>query len=385
MHIAVVNLTQGRLSGGSRKYLRHLIPLLQRDRRVGRLSLFVPSQAVAEFADTHIEVESWLADDPWRRYTTLKNTLHKLAPDVIFFPTARWLAVGGIPTVIMVRNMEPLVAPGGGNRPGEVLKNLLRAYAARVACRRATRIIAVSQYVHDFLQQRWGIHPDKLGLVYHGVEQPGAAAGSPSPAWWSRPEQEHCLFTAGSIRPARGLEDLVSALALLRSWGVTEQLVIAGGTDPEMSFYRHRLDRLATQGRIADHIIWAGQLTPQDMSWCFGHCTAFVMTSRVEACPNIALEAMSHGCLCISSRNPPMPEFFRDVALYYQSGDAQSLAQQLMALSEASAQQKAVLRRAAQWQTQQFRWEKTAQETITQLELAMGQALSRKGRTGALL
>ena len=385
MRVAVVNLTQGGLSGGSRKYLRHLIPLLQRDQRVGRLALFVHSRTVAELQDTHLEVESWPADDLWRRYATLKSTLRKLAPDVIFFPTARWLAVGGIPTVIMVHNMEPLVAPVGGNRPGEVLKNLLRAYAARVACRRATRIIAVSRYVHDFLRQRWGIHPDKMGLVYHGVEQPCSEDVPPSPAWLPRDWQEHFIFTAGSLRPYRGLEDIVRALALLRDRRVVKRVVIAGVPDPGMHFYRRRLACLASQYRVADHIVWAGQLTPCDMAWCFSHCAAFVMTSRVEACPNIALEAMSHGCLCVSSNNLPMPEFFGDAALYYQSGDAHSLAQQLTVLSDASAQQQAVLRRRAQLQTRQFRWEKTAQETITHLELAIGQGLSREGRSGALI
>jgi glycosyltransferase involved in cell wall biosynthesis len=379
MNIAVVNLTQGGLSGGSRKYLRHLVPLLRQDRRVQHLSLFIPSQVAGEFADTCPEVQSWPADDPWRNYAALKNALYRLAPDVVFFPTARCLHVGDIPTVIMVRNMEPLVVPFGGNRPREALKNLVRAYAARVACKRATHIIAVSQYVHDFLTQQWGIDAAKVSVVYHGLEPPDYDAVAHAPAWLPQAWHAPFLFTAGSIRPARGLEDIIRALAILRDWGVTQRLVIAGDTTPAMQFYRQRLNSLASQYGIATHVLWAGHLTPDNMSWCFRSCAAFVMTSRVEACPNIALEAMSHGCLCVSSRNSPMPEFFRGAALYYESGDAHSLAQQLMGLSDISEAQSTCLRRTATLQAQQFRWETTAEKTVVQFERAMGQSLATRG------
>ncbi|MGE3540335.1 MAG: glycosyltransferase [Candidatus Tectimicrobiota bacterium] len=385
MHIAVVNLTQGGLSGGSRKYLRALLPVWLQDERVERLSLFVPSPTVADFADPALHVQSWPADDHWRRYATLKSTLQQLAPDVIFLPTARWLTVDDIPTVIMVRNMEPLVLPGGGNRAGEWLKNLLRASAARNACRRATRIIAVSQYVQDFLQQRWGIQPSKLGMVYHGVDPLDTKELVQTPAWMPHNETTPFLFTAGSIRPARGLEDIVEALGLLRQRGFRQTLVIAGAVDPAMQFYQRRLCRLASQYNITDQLVWAGHLAPQEMAWCFRHCSAFVMTSRVEACPNIALEAMSHGCLCVSSSNPPMPEFFRDIALYYQAGDAHSLAQQLDVLSHTPAEQKSVRQRAAKIRTQQFQWHETAQATLGQLTLALEQGLLQKGRSGALI
>jgi len=47
MRVAVVNLTAGGLSGGYRKYLARLMPLLAADSRVTRLGVFAPEAARA--------------------------------------------------------------------------------------------------------------------------------------------------------------------------------------------------------------------------------------------------------------------------------------------------------------------------------------------------
>src|SRR5262249_59993443 len=94
-------------------------------------------------------------------------------------PTARFLDCGR-PCVVMVRNMEPLERPFGGNTLRAGLRNLARAWTARRACRRATRVIAVSRHVADFLTSRWGLPPSKVGVVYHGVDPAPATTGRPS-------------------------------------------------------------------------------------------------------------------------------------------------------------------------------------------------------------
>ena len=133
------------------------------------------------------------------------------------------------------------------------------------------------------------------------------------------------LFTAGSIRPARGLEDLVEALPGLSGRSLPSTVVIAGRSDSGTSGYQKALTERARQLGVANRIVWAGSLGEAEMVWCFRHCAAFVMTSRVEACPNVVLEAMSQGCACVSADGPPMPEFFGDTAVYYRAGDAAGL------------------------------------------------------------
>src|SRR5262249_41709890 len=152
--------------------------------------------------------------------------------------------------------------------------------------------------------------------------------------------------------------------------GLSPTLVIAGEPDAGTAFYKRQMGRLARQCGVDGAVIWAGQLNSRGMSWCFYHCAAFVMTSRAEACPNIVLEAMSHGCINVSTRQAPMPEFFADAAFYYRPWDASDLAQQLGWALTLSTGAKEACRAAARHRAAQFDWRATARATVSHLELA---------------
>ena len=211
MRVAMVNLTSGGLSGGYRKYLRHLLPELTDDSRVSDLVAFLPQQAQTLGEGLVPEARCWPRNDPARGFPWLKAQVDAFAADVVFVPTARWLDFDQRPTVVMVRNMEPLVVPIHGNGLLEGFRNLARARAARKACRRADRVLAVSQFVQDYLLQRWRIARQKVGIVYHGVEPPPSLGDSLLPKALKGRRMAPFLFTAGSIRPARGLEDVLGS------------------------------------------------------------------------------------------------------------------------------------------------------------------------------
>lgn len=371
MRVAIVNITGGGLSGGYRKYLEKLIPLLQADSRVSSLDVFVPAQSanLIRLADTPLHI--WTAGRGFSGSADLKTRLRQMAPDVVFIPTAQWMDCGAIPVVTMVRNMEPLTDPFSVKRPHVVARSLARAYVAKRACRRAKRVIAVSRHVQDFLVERWRISSQKIGVVYHGLESPPARAETKRPAALHGKEIGSFVFTAGSIRPYRGLEDVIGALPVMHKHGIARTLVIGGAPDPETRFYKERLERLARKLNVASHIIWAGQLDQSEMSWCYYNCDAFVMTSRIEACPNVVLEAMSHGCVCVSTNLPPMPEFFGDSAFYYKVGDADDLARQLGKVLNFSKDEKLERQTAATGQAGRLNWSATADATISQLQLAL--------------
>jgi glycosyltransferase involved in cell wall biosynthesis len=318
-----------------------------------------------------ISLSSWPESDARRGFPWLKAELKRISPDVVFIPTGRWLDCGQVPTVAMIRNMEPLTVPFGGNTFVEGLKNLARAYVAKRACLRASRIIAVSRYVRDFLTGTWGIDPNKVGTVYHGIEPPPDEEKTLKPPALQQSPVGDFLFTAGSIRPARGIEDILHALAAAKERGRILAAAIAGGTDPGTGFYLDRMRNLAEKLGVSGRVLWTGRLSPLEMSWCFHHCKAFVLTSRAEACPNTALEAMSHGCLSISVNHPPMPEFFGDSAIYYKAGNGDELAVRIEQAMNASTLEIEGLRAAARARARCFDWKKTAALTVDQLELAI--------------
>ena len=369
MRVAVVNLTAGGLSGGYLKYLRRIVPLLASHPDIESLEVFAPERVRAQVADQGWRLATWPADDARRGFRGLKRAVRDLRPDVVFIPTANWLDFGGTPTVVMVRNMEPLEVPFGGNPLRESLRNLARRTVARRACRHATRVIAVSSHVREFLVARWRTPAAKVSIVYHGVDVPGATSTAGVPASLGGGAPGDFLFTAGSIRPARGLHDLIEALPLMQEAGLPGTLVIAGRPDAATHGYQRRLIARAQRLGVAGRIIWAGGLSEEEMRWCFRHCAVFVMTSRAEACPNVALEAMSHGCACVSVDRAPMPEFFGGGAEYYRAGDAAALAAGVRRLSSSDARQERTA--AALARARSFDWNTTARMTVAELRAAV--------------
>ncbi len=345
MRVALVNLTSGGFSGGYRKYLDRLVPLLREDPRVSALEVYGPGST--------------------------RHEVSKLSPDVVFVPTARWKDFGPPPVVPMVRNMEPLTVPFGGNIPLESLKNLARAQVARRACRRGDRVIAVSGYVRDVIIERWSIDRSKVGVVEHGVDSPIPEMETARPPVLEADVSAGFLFTAGSVRPARGLEDAIRALPELHDRGLILPLVVAGSAGRGGGSYEKRMRRLVADRGLEHRVVWLGQLSAAEMSWCYHHCTCFVLTSRAEACPNVLLEAMAHGCVCVSVRHRPMTDMLGEAGLYYTLGEPSDLVNQLTAAIIADASTRQRLRVATSTRATRWDWGRTAAETIDQLELVM--------------
>lgn len=352
MRLAIVHWTSGGFSGGYRKYIQELTPRLRAQPGIGEVCEFYP--AVSErppeakgFAGTKELQEAAAA---WR-------------PDVVFVPTARVLRIRGARSVTMVRNMEPLLCPQAGARWSERLRNYARWWAARRACSAADRVLAVSEAVRDYLRLHWRVESSRIGVVPHGVEERQTGESSPPPGA-AAADAGRFFFTAGSLRPARGLEDLMEAY--LMSPGLPP-LWIAGSATAESQSYAGVLRRESARWGLPFR--WLGELTPGEMAWCYRNARAFVMTSRAEACPNVVLEAMAHGAASLSVDLAPMPEFFGASARYYPAGDAPALGR-LLAEWARPESDLAGWRASGRARAAEFTWERTARRTYEELELA---------------
>lgn len=369
MRLAVVNLIRGGGSGGYRKYLETIPSLLRSSPTVSELEIFSPEGTdIPKGLRSH---RMWPAADWMTGYKDLKRALLNFKPDVIFIPTARIIKTP-FPTVLMVRNMEPLVAPFAGNSFRDGLKNIGRRLVARDACRRADRVIAVSPFVRDFLVRHWHLPDSKIGVVPHGAGTPLASKSRTRPRVLGRLDKP-MIFTAGSIRPARGLEDVLGALPRLAEMGLDVILVVAGKVSGDASGYRNALDKLIESRSLSGSVVWAGELSASEMAWCFAECATFVMTSRVEACPNTALEALAYGAPCVATSLRPMPETFGVAALYYEPGDSLGLADRLSRLLTLSKSERSEVVTNARRRAAGFTWQATADATIRQLDLARKQ------------
>ena len=323
MRIAIVNLTGGGFSGGYKKYLKNMIPRLANHRDVCALLCVYPEgslvmrslekQQVTEYCTCkalHFNHLFYIPDH------NMKECLRKFRPDVIFIPNARYINYEKVPVVNMLQNMEPFAPFFEGDTIRERCKKTVQRNLSCCSMKYANRTIAISKFVRDFLINVLRVPANKISQIYHGVtthtHEPCVRPAQIPTGW-----DGNFLFACGSVRPARGLEDVLNALAILKSRNIEVRLVIAGETAPGMRKYISVLEQLVLSRGIKDNICWAGDLSESEVQWCYRMCSLFVMTSRIEACPNTALEAMSNGCVSISTRSSPLPEIFGDAAVYY--------------------------------------------------------------------
>ncbi len=373
MKLAVLNLTAGGMSGGYKKYMYYLLKRLSSNAVITEILCTVPTSSQT---NQSVDYNSHTKSIEVRPYSVINHKLNRelrvildeFSPDIVYVPIERFFSYEKAPIVMMLQNMEPFVYPFSGNPLSEKLKNILRIANTRKALRRADRIIAISEFVQDLLITKMCIHPEKIGLVYHGIEKkvedPERPASVPATC-------EKFLFTAGSIRPARGLEDVLSALKYLADQNINIPLIIAGSADRAMINYREKLLNWVKKNELSPNVIWAGSLCESEMAWCYQNCSAFVMTSKVESFGQIALEAMNNGCQCISSDNPCLPEIFGNSAIYYKPRDEKELSLRIKEVlsrnefDQISASQRAITRAS------QFSWDICAEKTVEQFVLAI--------------
>ena len=380
MRVVIVYLSAGGLSGGAVKTLRRQLPLFRGDPRIESVDVFLPRKSL-HVLDARDNPRTWPALDPLCGFPWLRHAIGQLHPDVVFIPTATCIDCRGIPVVCMVRNTEPLVEPIGGNSLQGIARNLLLVRNARAACRQATRVIAVSRFVQTLLIDRWTIPPGKIPVVYHGVESPHEVRRAVRPSCLRGYRVGSFWLSAGSLRSYRGLKDAISALAMRDS---DDEYLCIAGSPLQANPYHQRMLRLANRLGVGHRVRWLGHCSQEEMSWCFTNCRAFIMTSRMEACPNIVLESLSHGCLSISTTRPPMPEFYQDTALYYDAGDVMALRAAMDRVTAMACRERLSRQASAQHRAEQFSWESNFDATVRELENAAAAGKQRKiGRRAA--
>lgn len=373
--IAIINLTAGGISEGYRKYLNNMLPRLASYPEVEGLLCVFPFQLSLQDQFAHLLNIEFIKCKPFKFMhhnpePELKKHLERFSPDVIFVPLERYFRFDGVPLVTMIQNMGPLVSPVKANPFSEKIRWWAQTIEAKIAIKKADRIIAISNFVKVFLIKQLKVPIEKISLIYFGAELP-TRGRIQKPVQIPEDWKHSFVFTAGSIDPYRGLEDILLATKFMASRNEGIKIVIAGEARPKMISYQKKLIDLSKKYNVLSKVCWAGRLNEDEMAWCYKNCNAFLMTSRVEACPNIALEAMANGCLSISAENPPLPEFFEDAAIYYPPGDVKTLTEIIQRVFGWDNAQRNLISKKAKKRAAQFSWDVTVKKTVNELNMAI--------------
>jgi len=114
-----------------------------------------------------------------------------------------------------------------------------------------------------------------------------------------------------------------------------------------------------------DHIIYSGFVPTEDLTGFYRLATLYCVPSLYEGFGLPLLEAMTTGCLVVSSNASSLPEIYHPGALTFDprsQSEMRSILQEALSLSP---EEKGDQIKAGQERAEDFSWEKTAQDTLS--------------------
>ena len=196
----------------------------------------------------------------------------------------------------------------------------------RLAARRATRILTVSESSKRDILRFVDTEPDKIDVIYNAYDDRFAIDPREEDVVRVRErfqlESEFVLY-AGNVKPHKNLERLIEAFHLVRKRGLDHlKLVMIGD---EISKYT-ALRRAVHQHQLHKYVRFLGYLPEVTLAVMYRLAGVFVFPSLYEGFGLPPLEAMASGTPVVTSNVSSLPEVAGDAAILVDPYDPRSIA-----------------------------------------------------------
>jgi glycosyltransferase involved in cell wall biosynthesis len=266
--------------------------------------------------------------------------------DLIWHPANGTFFGSSLPSVATIHDAVPFRYPDPDpKRRAHAQDPFVRS------ARTARRIIAVSEFGRDELIAVFGIEPERVKVIHHGVE-PSFSPGTAQPLPAGVEAGRYLLFVGDPIgEPRKNFSLLYEAYR--RAWPEGTRgpaLVVAGPQAPQLPGVVHA-------GNVGDDLT---ERTDDRMRALYRGAIALALASYHETFGMPMLEAMASGTPVIASRASSLPEIGGDAAWYAPPDDAQAWADALR-LVAGDAALRGRLRIAGLDRAANFSWDASAQ------------------------
>lgn len=269
------------------------------------------------------------------------------------------------PFVVTVYDLTFMRYP---DRLPPVRRVYLRLFTA-ISCRRARRVIAISQSTADDLVTLLGIPRTKIDLAIPGVDPRFVPLPPGDVAEWRRQKglPERFLLYLGTLEPRKNLPILLKAYAALPPADrKAVPLVLAGGR----GWMVEEIDQTIEQYGLHDTIHRPGYVPDSELPWWYNAADALVYPSVFEGWGMPVTEAMACGKPALVSDISSLPDAVGDTGLCLPPGDVEAWT---MALDRCIHD--------ARWRDEQgvlardrargFTWQQTALQTVASYRRAL--------------
>lgn len=271
--------------------------------------------------------------------------------------------VSGKPLVIHVHATE--YDRTGGNNSSRIFELEKKGMEA------ADHICAVSSYTRSVITEKYGIDPDKISVVYNGIEEentlPTEEERDRSSLKALKRSGNKIVLYVGRITLQKGPEYFIRAAKRVLEFYPDVIFVIAGSGDME-----GRTMREAAAHGISRHVRFAGFVRGEDLDAVYKIADLYVMPSVSEPFGLTALEAVRHGTPVLLSKQSGVSEVLKH-SLRVNFWDTDEMANKIVSvLSHGSVGRE--LKNNAFQEIARLTWEAAAKKCATVYRVLLGRA-----------
>jgi glycosyltransferase involved in cell wall biosynthesis len=288
-----------------------------------------------------------------RRYATMAMELAKSedfdvvhAHDWMTYPAGVAVAaMTGKPLVVHVHSTE-------FDRSGEHVNQVVYDIE-REGMERAAKVITVSHFTRGIVIDRYGISPDKVEVVYNGVERNGQWTVGKTAI---RRDEKLVLFL-GRITMQKGPEYFLHAAKKVLDVMDNVKFVMAGSGD-----LMYQSVELAAHLGIGQKVLFTGFLRGDDVGKIYKMADLYVMPSVSEPFGIAPLEALDNDVPVIISKQSGVSEVLKH-ALKVDFWDVNEMANKIVAVLRYPPLQM-TLRNHGNFEVRKLRWKDAAQRCL---------------------
>ena len=265
-------------------------------------------------------------------------------------------------------------------------KNFAYRLVIFIACRRARRIITVSEFTKTDIIDKFSIAPEKITVIYEGVANLAKGRDSLFVAKLDNQETlaqynipRNFLLYVGNAYPHKNLETLLRVFSKLHAEYPELRLVLVGKED----YFYERVQAAASalnlwqKGNINSPIIFPGYVPDAQLEIFYAEARAYIFPSLYEGFGLPPLEAMAKGCPVISSNRASLPEVLGQAALYFNPEDEAEMREKIRQVLNDHDLRDDLTRRGLE-QAKKYNWWECANKTLAVYRQAITKHVQKK-------
>ena len=361
-----------RNESGSSSYINNIVPaILKKDRKNRYFIIKYPKQKLLFEPDVDEVISSpaGTSDVVQLSWTIGILPLLMMHKKVDVYHAMKM--IGPIwPLTKSVVTMHSIYSSYKGQFPLNLKTRIFISLDGNRVVKRADHLIAVSDFVGEYLMEEFGIPREKIDVVYHGIDSSfqvySAERISPVLKKFNLPA--NYVLCVGNVTPVKNHLTAVRALANEKA-RTDVHLVIAGD---HRNAYAQRV-RAEIQARdLSRRVSLLGFVGGTDLIALMSGAKLLLFPSLTEGCPVTMLEALKCGLPIVASKRGGLWDIGKDCCLFVEDPvDDKSFSDHMMHILQSDSLREG-MRQNALTKAREFSWEQAAAAHIRTYESVMG-------------